>query len=121
MWLVREHSTIIAGTGGRHDTRAGCCSCESNAVRLGHPTPDLHACRENFILELGGHGMAKRDIVPNVNFFRNVPTGADDELAGVDGIAAPGGSVGLRAAMDVLCVLSNCPPLNNPCNGFRPS
>lgn len=117
----RPMATITADTCGRHDTVAGCCSCESNAVRFGHPTRYLHACRENFILELGRYGMAKRDIVPNVNFFMNVPIGADGELAVVDGISAPGGSVDLRAEMDLLCVFSNCPQLNNPCNGFRPS
>jgi urea carboxylase-associated protein 1 len=113
--------TITADSCGRHDTLAGCCSCESNAVRFGHPTRYLHACRENFILELGRHGMTKRDIVPNVNFFMNVPISEAGELAVVDGISTPGGSVDVRAEMDVLCVLSNCPQLNNPCNGFRPS
>ncbi len=117
----RPMVTVAADTCGRHDTMAGCCSCESNAVRFGHPTRYLHACRENFILELGRHGMTKRDIVPNVNFFMNVPIAADGELAVVDGISAPGGSVDLRAEMDVLVVLSNCPQLNNPCNGFTPS
>jgi uncharacterized protein len=38
-----------------------------------------------------------------------------------DGISPPGGMVDLRAEMDVLCVLSNCPQLNNPCNGFAPT
>ena len=117
----RPMATITADTCGRHDTLAGCCSCESNAVRFGHPTRYLHSCRENFLLELGRHGMSKRDIVPNVNFFMNVPISAEGELAVVDGISAPGGSVDLRAEMDLLCVLSNCPQLNNPCNGFRPS
>ncbi len=113
--------TLTADTCGRHDTMAGCCSCESNSVRFGHDTRYLHACRENFILELGRHGMTKRDIVPNVNFFMNVPISPDGELAVVDGISEPGGSVDLLAAMDVLVVLSNCPQLNNPCNGFTPS
>jgi urea carboxylase-associated protein 1 len=117
----RPMVTLIADTCGRHDTMAGCCSCESNSVRFGHNTRYLHACRENFILELGRHGMTKRDIVPNVNFFMNVPISPDGELAVVDGISEPGGSVDLRAEMDVLVVLSNCPQLNNPCNGFTPS
>ena len=117
----RPMATITADTCGRHDTMAGCCSCESNSIRFGHPTRYLHACRENFIFELGRHGMGKRDIVPNVNFFMNVPISADGELAVVDGLSAPGGSVDLLAGMDVLCVISNCPQLNNPCNGFNPS
>lgn len=93
----RVMATIVADSCGRHDTLAGCCSCESNSVRFGHKTRYLHACRENFILELARHGMTKRDIVPNVNFFMNVPISQDGELAVVDGISAPGGYVDLRA------------------------
>lgn len=44
--------TVTADTAGRHDTSAGCCSCESDTVRFGHETRYLHACRENFIVEL---------------------------------------------------------------------
>ena len=113
--------TIIADSCGAHDTSAGACSCESNTVRFGHHTKYMHACRENFLLELGRYGMGKRDIVANVNFFMNVPVLPDGELAVVDGLSAPGGFVDLRAEMDVLCVFSNCPQVNNPCNGFRPT
>ena len=113
--------TVTADTCGRHDTVAGCCSCESNSIRFGHPTRYLNACRENFILELGRHGMSKRDIAPNVNFFMNVPIGIDGELALVDGISEPGGSVDLTANMEVICILSNCPQINNPANGFNPT
>jgi uncharacterized protein YcgI (DUF1989 family) len=65
--------------------------------------------------------MSKRDIVSNVNFFMNVPITATGEMAVDDGISPPGGMVDLRAEMDVLCVLSNCPQMNNPCNGFDPT
>jgi len=113
--------TITADTCGFHDTSAGACSCESNTVRFGHHTKYMHACRENFILELGRYGMGKRDIVANVNFFMNVPVLPDGELAVVDGLSQPGGFVDLTADMDTLCVFSNCPQVNNPCNGFRPT
>ncbi len=117
----RALMTIVADTCGNHDTVAGCCSCESNTVRFGHDTRYMHACRENFIVELARHGMTKRDIVPNVNFFMNVPISPTGELVVSDGLSAPGNSVDLRAEGDVLCVLSNCPQLNNPCNGFVPT
>ena len=45
--------TVTADTCGRHDTSAGACSCESNTVRFGHQTAYLHACRENFLIEVG--------------------------------------------------------------------
>lgn len=112
---------VTADAAGRHDTSAGCCSCESNTVRFGHDTRYLHACRENFLLELARHGMDKRDIVPNINFFMNVPISPNGAMTIDDGISAPGDYVELRAEMDVLCVISNCPQINNPCNGFDPT
>jgi urea carboxylase-associated protein 1 len=117
----RSMARIVADTCGRHDTSAGCCSCESNAVRFGEATKYQHACRENFVLELGRHGMTKRDIVSNINFFMNVPIDASGNFTVVEGISEPGGYVDIVAEMDVLCVLSNCPQINNPCNGFNPT
>ncbi len=113
--------TMTAATVGRHDTSAGACSVESNTVRFGHETRHLHACRENFVLEAARWGMTKRDIVPNINFFMNVPIEPDGRLAIVDGLSEPGHYVELTAEMDVLCLISNCPQINNPCNGFNPT
>ena len=117
----RVMARIVADSSGRHDTVAGCCSCESNAVRFGEATKYQHACRENFVLELGRHGMGKRDIVPNVNFFMNVPIDTAGDFAVVDGISPAGSHIDLVAEMDLLCVFSNCPQVNNPCNGFDPT
>ncbi|ACM28578.1 urea carboxylase-associated family protein [Agrobacterium sp. SHOUNA12C] len=113
--------TMTADSCGRHDTSAGACSCESNTVRFGHGTKYLHACRDNFVLEVSKHGMGKRDVVPNINFFMNVPIEPSGEMTIVDGISAPGDYVELKAEMDVLLVISNCPQINNPCNGFDPT
>jgi urea carboxylase-associated protein 1 len=113
--------TMTADSCGRHDTSAGACSCESNTVRFGHGTRYLHACRDNFVLEVSKHGMGKCDIVPNINFFMNVPISPDGKMTIVDGISAPGDYVEMTAEMDVLLVISNCPQINNPCNGFDPT
>ena len=112
---------VTANTGGLHDTSAGACSCEANTVRFGHHTRFMHACRENFLVEVTKHGMSKRDLVSNINFFMNVPVEPDGRLAIVDGESRPGDYVEMRAEMDVLCVISNCPQINNPCNGFNPT
>lgn len=113
--------TVTADSCGRHDSSAGACSCESNSVRFGHPARFQHACRDNFCLELSRYGMTKRDIVPNLNFFMNVPIAPNGDLIVDDGISAPGASVELVAEMDVLCIVSNCPQVNNPCNGYHPT
>lgn len=106
---------------GRHDTSAGACSCESNTIRFGHQTKYLHACRDNFVLEVTKHGMSKRDIMPNINFFMNVPINPSGQMTIVDGLSVPGDYVEMVAEMDVLCIISNCPQVNNPCNGFNPT
>jgi hypothetical protein len=117
----RIMATVVADSCGRHDTSAGACSCEANTVRFGQHTRYMHACRENFLIEVGKHGMTKRDIVPNINFFMNVPIEPDGKLAIVDGVSNPGDYVDVLAAMDVIAVISNCPQVNNPCNGFNPT
>ena len=113
--------TVVADSCGRHDTSAGACSCESNTVRFGHDTRYQHACRENFASIMAGYGLTKRDIVPNINFFMNVPIEPSGDITVVDGVSKPGDHVELVAEMDVICAISNCPQVNNPCNGFDPT
>jgi urea carboxylase-associated protein 1 len=117
----RAMMTITATSVDYHDTIGGACSCESNSLRYGHHTKAQHSCVDNFLEANLRDGRGKRDIVPNINFFMNVPVEADGALGIVDGISAPGLTVDLRAEMDVIVVVSNCPQINNPCNGFNPT
>ena len=113
--------TITSTAVAYHDTIGGACSCESNTLRYGHHTKSQHACVDNFLVANAAQGRGKRDMVSNVNWFMNVPVEADGTLGIVDGISAPGLYVDLRAEMDVTVVVSNCPQINNPCNGFNPT
>jgi len=117
----RPLMTITDSAVAYHDTVGGACSKESNTLRYGFHTYAQHACVENFVFEHTRHGMGKRDIQSNINWFMNVPVEADGTLGIVDGISAPGLHVDLRAETDVLVVVSNCPQVNNPCNGFDPT
>ncbi len=115
---------IIADTCGRHDTLGGACATESNTVRYSLEKRCMHACRDSWMLALAEHpeyGLDKRDISHNINFFMNVPVTAEGGLTFADGISAPGKYVELRALMDTLVLISNCPQLNNPCNGYNPT
>ena len=67
------------------------------------------------------HGLEKRDLSHNVNFFMNVPVTGDGKLTFEDGISEPGKYVELRAELDTLVLISNCPQLNNPCNAYHPT
>ena len=113
--------TIVADEVGRHDTIGGACSKESNTLRYGQHTRHQHACVENFLTEGARWGLGKRDLVSNVNWYMNVPVEEDGTLGIVDGLSAPGRSLTLRAEIDVLVLVSNCPQINNPCNGFHPT
>jgi urea carboxylase-associated protein 1 len=110
---------VIDDTCGHHDTIGGCCSRESNRVRYG--VQEGPYCRNNFLRALSRHGLGKKDIVANINFFMYVPIGKDGRMAIVDGHSKPGDYVDLKAEMDVLAVLSNCPQINNPANAYNPT
>ncbi|TCI02943.1 urea carboxylase-associated family protein [Corallincola luteus] len=115
---------IVADTCGRHDTLGGACATESNTVRYDLEKRCMHACRDSWMLAVAENenfGMTKRDITHNINFFMNVPVTADGGLTFADGISAPGKYVELKAAMDVIVLVSNCPQLNNPCNAYNPT
>ena len=115
--------TIVADTCGRHDTLGGACATESNMVRYAIEKRHMHACRQSFVkaITIWGHGLEKRDIPHNINFFMNVPVTPEGKLTFEDGVSAPGKYVELRAETDVLAVMSNCPQLNNPCNAYNPT
>jgi len=115
---------IVADTCGRHDTLGGACATESNTVRYGLEKKSMHACRDSWMLAVAEQehfGISKRDITHNINFFMNVPVTADGGLTFADGMSAPGKYVELKARMDVIALISNCPQLNNPCNAYNPT
>ena len=117
--------TIIADTCGRHDTLGGACSAESNTVRYSLDKRPMHSCRDSFMHALNtcdcAKHLRKRDIAANINFFMNVPVTSDGALSFADGISGAGKYVEMRAEMDVVVLISNCPQLNNPCNGYNPT
>ncbi|MEZ0342156.1 urea amidolyase associated protein UAAP2 [Mycobacterium sp. pV006] len=113
--------TVVADEVGAHDTLGGACSKESNTLRYGQHTRAQHGCMENFLLEGSRWGLGARDLASNINWFMNVPVDPDGALGIVDGLSAPGKRVALRAEVDTLVLVSNCPQINNPCNAFDPT
>jgi urea carboxylase-associated protein 1 len=114
---------IVADTVGRHDTLGGACASESNTVRYDLEKRHMHSCRDSWMLAVSlneAYGLTKRDITHNINFFMNVPVMSDGALTFADGLSGPGKYVEMCAEMDVLVLISNCPQLNNPCNGYDP-
>jgi len=115
---------ITADQIGRHDTLGGACSGESNTVRYDLEKRVMHSCRDSWLLAVAENdqfGLTKRDITHNINFFMNVPVTPEGGLTFEDGLSGAGKYVELVARMDVIVLISNCPQLNNPCNGYNPT
>ena len=117
--LGRKLFTVVEDTCGAHDTIGGCCSAESNELRYG--AKDTPNCRDNFVRALAPFGLGVKDIVANVNWFMYVPVAPDGQMAIALGPSKPGDYVELRAEMDALAVISNCPQVYNPASGFKPT
>ena len=128
--MGRVLCSIVADGCGWHDTISGTRRRGGGHARFGETARtrtlrnDRHRNgRDNLLVELGKHGLGKRDVVANVNFFVRVGVGEDGALGWVAGNSRPGASVELRFEMDTLVVLSNTPhPLDpGPATGRRRS
>jgi urea carboxylase-associated protein 1 len=115
--LGRALFTVVEDTCGSHDTIYGCCSEPNNFLRYG--LRGTASCFDNFVEVLARFGLDRSAIVGNVNFFMSVPVAADGAAVNVTGHSKAGNHVDLRAERDVIAVLSNCPQMHNPCNGYR--
>ena len=115
---------IVADTCGRHDTLGGACATESNTVRYDLEKRCMHACRDSYLRAVSEHeefNLGKRDLTHNINFFMNVPVTAAGGLTFEDGISGAGKYVEMKALINTTVLISNCPQLNNPCNGYDPT
>jgi len=116
-----ELAVITDDTCGRHDTIGGACAQESNLIRYGEHVRHQHACRQTFLRYGASAGIGQRQLGHNINFFMNVPVDSAGNLKFDDGLSAPGKYVEITATRDIYVLLSNCPQLNNPCNGWNPT
>lgn len=118
--------SIVADDCGWHDTLAGVGHAEDNQRRFGAGSYQAlrngfhRNARENLLVELGKHGLGKRDVVANVNFFARVVVGDDGALTYAPGSSRPGAAVTLRFEMDTLVVLSATPHPLDPAREYRP-
>ena len=113
--LARAMMTVTKDTCGGHDTIFGCCSFQIDEVRYGQTNAEC--CQRNFERECARHGIGPELIMPNVNFFMNVPVGPDGAAQITDSQSRPGDHVDLRAEMPVIAMLSNCPEELNDATG----
>jgi urea carboxylase-associated protein 2 len=118
--------SVIDDGCGWHDTISGCGDAQALQARFGEGSyqalrNDFYRnARDNFLVELGKHGLGKRDIVPNVNFFVRVSVDGDGKMSWTPGNSRPGAHVDLRCEMDTLVVLTNTPHPLDPATKYAP-
>jgi len=124
--MGRALMSITADTCGWHDTLCGVLNARKTAEKFGATTYQADRNdwrrngRDNFLIELAKHGLGKRDVHANVNFFSKVAADIEGNLTFVPGHAKAGQSVDLRAEMEVLVVLSNTPHPMAPAGAWNP-
>jgi uncharacterized protein len=117
--------SVVADDCGWHDTFTGHMRREVSRRKFGEGSYQelrngfFRDTRSNFLIELGKHGLGRRDLVPNVNFFVKVATDEQGALRWASP-QRPGQSVTLRAEMDTLVVLSNTPHPLDPATRYAP-
>lgn len=105
--MGRVLASITDDSYGRNDALTGGSTSATNAEKYGDG--GLRNTRDNFILLAAKHGLTKRDIPPCLTLFAPVGVDADGAVRW-EGPGAPAGAyVDLRAELDLLVFVSNCP------------
>jgi len=119
--LARPMMTIVEDTVGVNDVICGSCSYALDVVRYGEDKA-RPGCMDNFEAAIAPWGLTRTDVPMCFNIFLRYPV---EEGGRVSIDQEPPSSAGdhmlLRAEMDLLVAISNCPQENNPCTGFNPT
>jgi urea carboxylase-associated protein 2 len=107
--------SVVEDTGGGHDTLAGGSTAATTAARYGD---GFRNTRDNFILAAGKLGLARRDVHPCISLFAPVSVAADGTFAWNGARRTAGDFIDLRAEMDLLIALSNCPHPLDPATDY---
>jgi urea carboxylase-associated protein 2 len=119
--MGRVMASIIEDTAGTHDAFCGASNEASNARKYGdgknhgaHPN-----ARDRFMLGVAKHGLGRKDVHPCINLFKGVRIAEDGATVPQVGPFEPGRQVLLRAEMELVVVLANCPHMLDPREGWH--
>jgi urea carboxylase-associated protein 2 len=111
--------SLTEDTSGYHDLLGGCSNAASHAAKYGKGDFWMNS-RDHFLKALTRRGLGKKDIMPNINLFTCVAVDPDGKMSFVEGCEKSGSFVDLRAEMNVLVILSNCPHVLHPSKEYAP-
>ncbi len=114
--MGRVLASIVHDDAETHDTFCGTSNAATNAAKYGNgansgPYPNG---RDRFLLGAAKHGLGRRDVHPCISLFKGARIAADGAIEPHVGPFAPCRSVILRAEMEVIVVIANCPHVLDP-------
>lgn len=109
--MGRVMLSILEDDAGTHDAFCGPSTEASNARAFGDgknygPHPNA---RDRFLLAAAKYGLGRKDVHPCINWFKGVRVADDGGTELQVGPYAPERSLLLRAEMDLIVILANCP------------
>lgn len=116
--MGRALLSVIQDTSGAHDTMVGGSTAATTAARYG--AKNFRNTRDNFVLAAGKLGLDRRDLHPCVSFFAPVSVDPQGRFEWHGERRSKGDFVDLRAELDLLVALSNCPHPLDPSPNYAP-
>jgi urea carboxylase-associated protein 2 len=116
--MGRVMLSIVEDSSGAHDALTGG-STPATVAQYGDP--NMRNTRDNMVLAAAKLGLDRRDLMPLLNLFAPVRVDAKGQFVWRGGMIGDGDWVELRAEMDLLVALSNCPHPSDPRAGEVPA
>jgi urea carboxylase-associated protein 2 len=114
--MGRVLMSIVEDGAETHDTFCGVSNAAANTRKYGEGRNSgaFPNGRDRLILGAAKHGLTRRDVHPCINLFKGTRIEADGSITPIVGPFAPGRAVILRAEMEVIVVIANCPHVADP-------
>jgi urea carboxylase-associated protein 2 len=114
--MGRAMASLLEDTAGTHDAFCGASNQASNARKYGdgfnHGAQP--SARDRLFLGAAKWGLGRKDIHPCINLFKGARVAADGAVSPEIGPYPPGRHLTLRAEMELIIVLANCPHVLDP-------
>lgn len=124
--MGRAMASFTADSVGWHDPLGALLDNELMAQKYGEQRFEQHrnamfrSGKDGLLIEIGKHGLSRRDLIAPVNLFSKVSVDAEGRFSFVPGHAAEGAHVELRFDMDVIVALSTAPHPLDPSPAYAP-
>ena len=108
--------SILEDGASTHDAFCGTSNAATNQAKYGEGRNSgaFPGGRDRLLLGAAKHGLGRRDVHPCVNLFKGTRIESDGTITPLVGPYDAGRTVILRAEMEVIVVIANCPHVLDP-------